>query len=292
MPFVSSCRKSSLRCSLAVLDALVSMAMKLHAGRDGGGGRCERQATGREGWRGGVGSKLVLKEPQLAAVLGPVIHAYWLQKRQKLGKPLLRRFWPATSPTDSNPHCVFRPREKERYKLRKHRKNDVDAFRKLQQLRRDFETARDLCALARRRETVRRLRGDASRGRLRRALDTLAKQRGVEALPDAFPFADQDDDYRLTPNEVAAATKALADAEAAKKAQAQKDLEQFYAERDAKVKARVAVNREEEKQYVAERDATVQEDSWESVAKMVNLKEVAGADTTRMRNVLIGLKHK
>ena len=50
--------------------------------------------------------------------------------------------------------------------------------------------------------------------------------------------------------------------------------------------------REEEKQYVAERDATVQEDSWESVAKMVNLKEVAGADTTRMRNVLIGLKHK
>ena len=79
---------------------------------------------------------------------------------------------------------------------------------------------------------------------------------------------------------------------AAKKAQAQKDLEQFYAERDAKVKARVAVNREEEKQYVAERDATVQEDSWESVAKMVNLKEVAGADTTRMRNVLIGLKHK
>ena len=47
-----------------------------------------------------------------------------------------------------------------------------------------------------------------------------------------------------------------------------------------------------EKQYVAERDATVQEDSWESVAKMVNLKEVAGADTTRMRNVLIGLKHK
>ena len=59
------------------------------------------------------------------------------------------------------------------------------------------------------------------RGRLRRASDTLAKQRGVEALPDQFPFADQDEDYRLTPNEVAAATKALADAEAAKKAQAQ-----------------------------------------------------------------------
>ena len=48
--------------------------------------------------RGGVGSKLVLKEPQLAAVFGPVIHAYWLQKRQKLGNLCLRRFWPATSP--------------------------------------------------------------------------------------------------------------------------------------------------------------------------------------------------
>ena len=67
----------------------------------------------------------------LAVVLGPVIQEYWLKKRQRLGKPILRRFWPATSPTDSNPHCVFRPREKERYSLRKQRKNDVDAFRKL-----------------------------------------------------------------------------------------------------------------------------------------------------------------
>ena len=80
-------------------------------------------------------------------MLGPVAHQYWLAKRSKLGKPLLRRFWPKTAPTDTNPHCVFRPREKERYKLRKHRKNDVDAFRKLQQLRRDFEAARELCNL-------------------------------------------------------------------------------------------------------------------------------------------------
>ena len=74
---------------------------------------------------------------------------------------------------------------------------------------------------------------------------------------------------------------------AAKKAQAQKDLEQFYAERDAKVKARVAVNREEEKQYVAERDDRRR--TVESVAKMVNLGG-GRRDTTRMRNVLIGLK--
>lgn len=34
---------------------------------------------------------------------------------------------------------MFRPREKERYKLRKHRKNDLDSFRKLQQVKKDFE---------------------------------------------------------------------------------------------------------------------------------------------------------
>ena len=60
------------------------------------------------------------------------------------GKPLIRRFWVPTSVTDANPHLVFRPREKERYKLRRHRKNDLEAFRKMQQLRRDFETVRAL----------------------------------------------------------------------------------------------------------------------------------------------------
>lgn len=42
------------------------------------------------------------------------------------------------------PHVfqVFRPREKERYKLRKHRKNDLESFRKLQQVKKDFEKVR------------------------------------------------------------------------------------------------------------------------------------------------------
>ena len=82
--------------------------------------------------------------------------------------PLLRRFWPATFPLTRMSPRLFPTEEKERYKLRKHRKNDVDAFRKLQQLRRDFETARDLRTLARRRETVVDCE-EAPRGRLRRA---------------------------------------------------------------------------------------------------------------------------
>lgn len=50
----------------------------------------------------------------------PSIHpsqvwGYWAAKRQRFKKPLLRRFWPITSINDTNPHLVFRPREKERY---------------------------------------------------------------------------------------------------------------------------------------------------------------------------------
>ena len=70
------------------------------------------------------------------------VYTYWVQKRSKLKRPLLRRFWPVTSTEDTNPHMVFRPREKEKYKLRKKRQNDVNAYRKLKQLRDEFDTLR------------------------------------------------------------------------------------------------------------------------------------------------------
>uniref|UniRef100_A0AAV1TZ65 Enhancer of polycomb-like protein n=1 Tax=Peronospora matthiolae TaxID=2874970 RepID=A0AAV1TZ65_9STRA len=88
------------------------------------------------------------------------VYTYWAAKRQRLRRPLLRRFWPQTPLNDTNPHSVFRPREKERYKLRKHRKNDLEGFRKLQQLRVDFERVRRLLDLVRRRERAKRLQLD------------------------------------------------------------------------------------------------------------------------------------
>ena len=82
------------------------------------------------------------------------VYTYWVQKRSKLKRPLLRRFWPVTSSDDTNPHLVFRPREKEKYKLRKKRQNDANAYRKLKQLRDEFDTLRCVLQLVRRREEL------------------------------------------------------------------------------------------------------------------------------------------
>lgn len=84
------------------------------------------------------------------------VYNYWVQKRSKLKRPLLRRFWPVTSTDDTNPHLVFRPREKEKYKLRKTRRNDMLSFNKMKQLRNDFENLRLKLELIRRREELHR----------------------------------------------------------------------------------------------------------------------------------------
>ena len=88
----------------------------------------------------------------------------------------------------------------------------------------------------------------------------------------------------------AAAAKA---AEAAKIAEAETALQQFYAERAEKTQKRAAANRAEEAQYVQDRDAAMIADSWDSVCKLVDLKEKANqeVDTSRMRSLLIQLKN-
>lgn len=104
------------------------------------------------------------------------VYQYWLGRRETQRcvkpKPLLRRFWPQTPLNDTNPHLVFRPREKERYKLRKHRKNDAECYRKMKLLRHDFERVRKLLSLIRRREKCKRLRIDF--------LDEIRRQTLVE----------------------------------------------------------------------------------------------------------------
>ena len=86
-------------------------------------------------------------------VIGEV-YQYWINKRSKLRKPLLRKYWPVTSANDTNPHLVFRPREKEKYKLRKKRVNDMEAYRKMRRLREDFARLRNVIDLVVRREKL------------------------------------------------------------------------------------------------------------------------------------------
>jgi len=109
------------------------------------------------------------------------VYTYWVQKRSKLKRPLLRRFWPVTSSDDTNPHLVFRPREKEKYKLRKKRQNDIDAFRKMEQLRQDFEQVRMLCELVKQREELNRamvlLQREWFRQKIYEAVDTSGRPR-------------------------------------------------------------------------------------------------------------------
>jgi enhancer of polycomb-like protein len=85
------------------------------------------------------------------------VYNYWVNKRSKLRKPLLRKYWPITASNDTNPHMVFRPREKEKYKLRKKRQNDIDSFKKMKQLKIDFTKVRALLELVRQREQVNKM---------------------------------------------------------------------------------------------------------------------------------------
>ena len=114
------------------------------------------------------------------------IYDYWVNKRSKLRKPLLRRYWPVTASNDTNPHMVFRPREKEKYKLRKKRQNDFDAFKKLKQLRIDFTKVRALLELIQRREQLSKyildLQCDWFEQRLYEMVDTSALPRESDRI--------------------------------------------------------------------------------------------------------------
>ena len=89
-------------------------------------------------------SSLSWMTPKKAKFISEQVYQYWVNKRCKLKKPLLRTYWPVTASNDTNPHLVFRPREKEKYKLRKKRQNDIDAYRKMQQLKLDYDKIRVL----------------------------------------------------------------------------------------------------------------------------------------------------
>ena len=54
-------------------------------------------------------------------------------------RPLLRTLWRANI-DDANPHAAFRPRDKEKMKLRRnHKPNDEESYNKFKNLRDEFK---------------------------------------------------------------------------------------------------------------------------------------------------------
>lgn len=109
------------------------------------------------------------------------LYQYWVNMRCKLKKPLLRIYWPVTSPHDTNPHLVFRPREKEKYRLRKKRQNDLEGYKKLVQLKVDFESVKNLISTVQAREHIMRaqleLRAELFEQKIYDCVDTSGLQR-------------------------------------------------------------------------------------------------------------------
>mmetsp|Transcript_22142 Transcript_22142/g.48595 ORF Transcript_22142/g.48595 Transcript_22142/m.48595 type:complete len:454 (-) Transcript_22142:10-1371(-) len=68
------------------------------------------------------------------------VYQYWVSKRAKWGKPLMRPYQMPPPVTDTNPFNVFRPREKiSRPQTRRKRENDLVAFEKMQEIRLNME---------------------------------------------------------------------------------------------------------------------------------------------------------
>lgn len=67
------------------------------------------------------------------------VYEYWVDKRCRKGKPLLRRFQIPPPVSDTNPYNVFRPREKiHRPQTRRKRENDSTAYKKMAEVRKNI----------------------------------------------------------------------------------------------------------------------------------------------------------
>ena len=81
------------------------------------------------------------------------VYEYWVDKRKRVKKPILRRLQPPPAPNDTNPFNVFRPREKiSRPQTRRRRENDVSSYDKLRQIRKSVDISIGILELVVKRE--------------------------------------------------------------------------------------------------------------------------------------------
>jgi enhancer of polycomb-like protein len=118
--------------------------------------------------------------------LRAAVYDYWLDKRRRLGRPLLRRLQAPTPLNNNDPYRVFRPREKvNRPQTRRRRENNQDSLEKLVMIRQNVGTALQLFELLVRRERKKRdmtyVVTDWQQLQLKQRHEPRAAQEAVEA---------------------------------------------------------------------------------------------------------------
>lgn len=85
------------------------------------------------------------------------VYEFWLQKRAKLCRPLLRRLQAPTAVNNSDPYKVFRPRDRvHRPQTRRRRENNTDSLDKLTLIKQNIEDGLSLLELVVKRERKKR----------------------------------------------------------------------------------------------------------------------------------------
>jgi hypothetical protein len=111
----------------------------------------------KESFRSGSMAPITVAErTNIKPSLLATIYDFWTKKRARWGRALIRRFQPPTQAMDPSPHATFRPREKETKHFRRTRKNDREAFNKLEVVCDDLKQAREILQLLMARERLKR----------------------------------------------------------------------------------------------------------------------------------------
>mmetsp|Transcript_12554 Transcript_12554/g.41388 ORF Transcript_12554/g.41388 Transcript_12554/m.41388 type:complete len:475 (+) Transcript_12554:175-1599(+) len=98
-----------------------------------------------------------MREASTRLAVLQAVYEYWVAKRKRWGKPIMRMLQVPPASSDTDPFHVFRTREKvNRPQTRRRRENDIAAFDKMTALRQNLEAARQLLEVTLKREKKKR----------------------------------------------------------------------------------------------------------------------------------------
>ncbi|XP_065874706.1 enhancer of polycomb-like protein 1 [Euphorbia lathyris] len=104
-------------------------------------------------------------QPQVQSFVFQSVYTYWKEKRERWGKPILRRLQPPPPATDTDLKNVFRPRPRPgergiytrtRMMQRRENHNNVQKFEKLREVRRNLDEAKTILEAVIKREEKKR----------------------------------------------------------------------------------------------------------------------------------------